>query len=267
MKTQNEYAEQKPARRGAVSSWGPDGQTPAFRAARQNRIFQDVVDQIQESIIRGDFKPGDKLPAERELKEMFQTSRGTLREALRVLEQKGLIEIRLGAAGGARVRESMNQPLSESLDMMLRMRQVSLAHLHEFREEFEGAVTASAARQATAADLDDLSALVRETAACVDSGTDAWAGFLDADRRFHQTLARITRNPIYIFMYDVVHDNIQPYYDRYLPADAGLMRENHQDLRDILDAVSSGRPADARRLARAHVRRFGEHMSRHQNPA
>ena len=71
-----------------------------FRAAKQSRIFQDIVDQIQEAILDGRFKAGDMLPSERELKEMFQTSRGTLREALRVLEQKGLIEIKLGVGGG-----------------------------------------------------------------------------------------------------------------------------------------------------------------------
>jgi len=59
-----------------------------FRAAKQSRIFQDIVDQIQEAILSGSVKSGTMLPAERELKEMFETSRGTLREALRVLEQK-----------------------------------------------------------------------------------------------------------------------------------------------------------------------------------
>ena len=75
-----------------------------FRAAKQNRIFQDVVEQIQEAIIEGHLKVGDRLPPERELKEMLQTSRSTLREALRVLEQKGLIEIKLGMGGGAVVK-------------------------------------------------------------------------------------------------------------------------------------------------------------------
>jgi DNA-binding transcriptional regulator YhcF (GntR family) len=63
--------------------------THLFRVAKQNRIFQDVVEQIQEAIIDGHLKVGDRLPAERELKAMLQTSRSTLREALRVLEQKG----------------------------------------------------------------------------------------------------------------------------------------------------------------------------------
>ena len=59
-----------------------------FRAARQNRIFQDIVEQIQEAILSGQYQTGDVLPSERELKETFQTSRGTLREALRVLSKK-----------------------------------------------------------------------------------------------------------------------------------------------------------------------------------
>ena len=90
-----------------------------FRAAKQNRIFQDVVEQIQEAIIEGHLKVGDRLPPERELKEMLQTSRSTLREALRVLEQKGLIEIKLGMGGGAvvkaaaAVKQQVAAPLAE----------------------------------------------------------------------------------------------------------------------------------------------------------
>ena len=60
-----------------------------FQAAKQTKVFQDVVMQIQEAILDGRLKTGDTLPSERQLKGMFNISRGTLREALRVLEQKG----------------------------------------------------------------------------------------------------------------------------------------------------------------------------------
>ena len=86
-----------------------------FKKAKQNRVFQDVVEQIQDAIIKGKLKPGARLPAERELKDLFNTSRGTLREALRVLEQKGLIEIKLGVSGGAIVKRIDAEPIVESL--------------------------------------------------------------------------------------------------------------------------------------------------------
>ena len=69
-----------------------------FRKAKQSRIYQDVVEQIQTAILDGEIEAGAKLPSERDLCDLFQTSRGTLREALRILEQKSLIEIRLGVS-------------------------------------------------------------------------------------------------------------------------------------------------------------------------
>ena len=111
-----------------------------FQKAKQNRIFQNVVAQIQEAILSGDLKTGDTLPPERALREMFQVSRGTLREALRVLEQRGLIEIKLGMSGGAVVKALTTREVSRSLDLLIRYQRVSLRDLAEFREGVEGIV-------------------------------------------------------------------------------------------------------------------------------
>jgi DNA-binding GntR family transcriptional regulator len=124
-----------------------------FKAAKQNRIFQDVVEQIQETILSGKLKPGEMLPSERELKAMLQVSRGTLREALRVLEQKGLIEIKLGVGGGAVVQDMSYDQMNESLALLIRYQKVSLRHLSEFRVGVEGRVSALAAARATPADI------------------------------------------------------------------------------------------------------------------
>ena len=90
-----------------------------FRKTPHNRIFQDLVGQIQEAILDGRLQPGDKLPSQRELVAMFQTSRASIREALRVLEQKGLIEVKLGVSGGAVVRNAGTGPITESLKLLL----------------------------------------------------------------------------------------------------------------------------------------------------
>ena len=236
-----------------------------FRVAKQNRIFQDVVDQIQEAILRGDLRPGDTLPPERDLKDMFQTSRGTLREALRVLEQKGLIEIRLGVRGGAVVKAATAEPFSESLDLLIRSQKVSLSHLAEFREGVEGTVTALAADRAATKDIRVLEALLAEAETHVAAGPAAWDNFVAVDKRFHQALARISGNPIYILVNQMVHDNIQRYYDEFLPADDRMLAENFADLGEILEVVKNGDAAAARRLAVRHVQRFNGYMESNEH--
>lgn len=221
-----------------------------------------MVGQIQEAILHRELKPGDMLPSERELKEMFGTSRGTLREALRVLEQKGLIEIRLGAGGGAVVVDAPATPLSESLDLLIRLQKISLAHLAEFREGVEGTVAVLAAERATSADLERLNDLLRRAEEQVGGGPARWDAFVEADKGIHQTLARIAGNPLYILIHQMVHDNIHRYYDRLLSIDADRMAQNYRDLSDIVAAVGAGDADGARAAARRHVRRFGEYMRR-----
>jgi len=231
-----------------------------FRKARQSRIYQDVVEQIQDAILEGRLLPGDRLPAERELGEVFGTSRGTLREALRVLEQKGLIEIRLGVGGGAVVKDPTSEPMSESLAMLIRSRQVSLKHLSEFREEVEGAVTALAARRAGPKDVSLLRALLKKAREHHDAGIGRWDDFVRVDEKMHMTLAKIARNPIYAIVLQTIHDNIHRYYNRFLMADEKALRENMQDLLDIVEAVEAGDESRARHCAQAHVKRFYGYM-------
>ena len=239
-------------------------QDPLFRTARQNRIFQDVVDQIQDAIIDGRLQTGDKLPAERELKEVLKTSRSTLREALRVLEHKGLIEIKLGVGGGAIVKSVSAEQVTESLGLLIRSQKVSLNHLAEFREGVEGDVTAIAAQRARRTDIRRLQKLLAEAERCAQGESTSVSGFLQADKALHLALARISRNPVYISVLKTVHENIRRYFDRYLAMDAAEMKENLEDLRRIVEAVEHNDPGEARGLAQAHVRRFNQYMKKRE---
>lgn len=237
-------------------------EVPVFREASRNRIFQDVVNQIQDAILDGRLKAGDVLPPERELKKMFNTSRGTLREALRVLEERGLLEIRLGVRGGAVVRAISSRQASESLALLVRSRKVALKHLAEFREGMEGNVASLATQRATAEDIETLQALVDEAGRYMNQGRRN--EFLEADKRFHLALSAITGNPVYIFVFHSIHDNIHRYYDHYLSMDGRELHENFQDLEDILRAVANRRPDEARVMAQSHVHRFHRYMEARQ---
>ena len=233
-----------------------------FRAAKQSRIFQDIVDQIQEAILDGRIRSGDMLPAERELKEMFQTSRGTLREALRVLEQKGLIEIKLGMGGGARVKSANTEQIRESLDILIRSQRVSLSHLCEFREGVEGDVVALAAQRATTADIQRLKELLTEAKKHAEKGVSHRDAFLEADKKLHLAMAQISGNPIYISILKMVHNNINRYYDNFLHMEKRELMENYEDLRDMVQAIEKGDGAKAKSLAQSHIHRFNGYMEK-----
>ncbi|UCF99598.1 MAG: FadR family transcriptional regulator [Spirochaetaceae bacterium] len=236
-----------------------------FRQVVQNRIFQDVSNQIEEAILKRRLKAGDKLPAERELQETFKISRGTLREALRVLEQKGLISIRTGAKGGAVIKAVTTEPASDSLSFLFRYHKVSLHDLAEFREGVEGNVSALAAERATEEDIRRLQGLLSEAEKITQQGPSRWDEFISTDNQLHMELARIARNPVYETVLHIVHDNIKPYYDSFLPRSKKMLRENYQDLCGIVKAVEEGRASEARLLAQAHVDRFRRFMEKREH--
>ena len=235
-----------------------------FQTAKQTKVFQDVVAQIQEAILDGRLKTGDTLPSERQLKDMFNISRGTLREALRVLEQKGLIEIKLGVGGGSVVKDVNEDQVSESLALLIRSQKVSLNHLAEFREDVEGIIAAHAAKRCTEADISHLRELLKKARKCLDQGTSQRDAFIEIDKQIHMTLAAVSQNPIYISVLHSVHENIHRYYEKYLSMAERELNENYEDLCDLVDRVEKGQADEARELARDHVHRFNQYMKKRE---
>jgi GntR family transcriptional regulator, transcriptional repressor for pyruvate dehydrogenase complex len=231
-----------------------------FKEAKQNRIFQDVVEQIQDAILKGKLKPGEKLPSEREMREVFRSSRGTIREALRILEQKGLINIKTGVSGGAVVNALNTNQISESLDLLIRYQRVSLRDLAEFREGVEGLVAGLAAERATNKDIDRLEQLLIEAKSHLEHGISHWDEFIKADNNLHLALAQIAGNPIYESVLKTVYENIRLYFSRFLPKKDELLKENYKDIWEIVGAVKNREAAKANLLAQNHVYRFNRLM-------
>lgn len=231
-----------------------------FQKAKQVRVFQNVAGQIEDAILENKYIPGNKLPPERELTKMLGVSRGTVREALRALEQKGLIEIKLGVGGGAVVKSLSTDQISQSLSLLIRHQKVSLDHLAEFREGVEGNVAGLAAERAGKADIRLLKKLLDEAKNYLDEGSSKWEEFVQVDEKMHIALPRIAQNPIYISVLQMVHDNIHRYYLSFLPKEEAVLKKNYQDLCGIVQAVEQGQANEARSLAMHHVRRFHRYM-------
>ena len=120
-----------------------------FRPVRQLRVFEEIVAQLKESILTGRFKPGDKLPTERELVEQFQVSRVAIREALRTLENSGFIVTRQGANGGAYVTDLTFEFLANAFVDLFLADKISIPELHRVRLIIEPEIARLAALAVT----------------------------------------------------------------------------------------------------------------------
>ncbi len=227
-----------------------------FKKAKQNRIFQDIVDQIEEVILDGEIQPDERLPAERDLCAQFKASRGTLREALRILEQKGLIEIRLGAGGGAFVRQLNSDLITTNLAILIRAKQATPDHLVQLLEETEATVAALAAKKATAPDVVLLKKLVLQAQEHKDDNEDGPEQFMESDRAIQQEIYRIADNSLYIFLLQSIRDNLEPANDQGKNDKANGFEERFQNLRMMVYAIGRNDQALAARQSREHVRRF-----------
>ena len=177
--------------------------TLGFEPAVVQKASEEIVNQIQDSILTGKLKPGDSLPPERELIKMFARSRPTVREALRVLEMKGLVSVTGG--GGTVVCRPETSHLEENLKIMLAMHNITLREICEARNMLEMTTTRYAARKRTEEDLQALEELVEREKDCIDN----IELFTSLDRDFHELIAKATQNGIFEILVRALREPMQ----------------------------------------------------------
>lgn len=224
-----------------------------FSSARRVRSFDDVTEQIRDAIISGEVAQGERLPSERELCQAFDVSRPTLREALRSLEALGLVAIRPGKSGGAFAVRPSESILGAALSALVHMRGASAPDLAEFRVDFDGENAWWAAQRADAADVEVMKQLVsdaREAAKVVDEDLRTIA---EIDSRWHQAVARATKNRLRIGISLGLHEPIGKLVEDLEPAAKRYARTIPTALAKVTKAIAAG-DADAARAAMcAHI--------------
>jgi GntR family transcriptional repressor for pyruvate dehydrogenase complex len=240
--------------------------TLKFQKPKPSRIFQNVVEQIQAAILEGRLKPGDLLPSELKLKDMFETSRGTIREALRVLEQKGLVEIKTGVGGGAVVRDVDTGKVTESLDLLIQAQKVTFDHLAEFREAVEGRVAALAAERASQKDIGRLQRILAGAANILAEPDGDPQQLVRLDVQLHITIAEIAGNPVFLAVLQMVHERILQGFERFSLKQKNVLEENYRDLCELVAAIGKGDSQAACDLARRHVCKFNAYLKKEHQP-
>jgi GntR family transcriptional regulator, transcriptional repressor for pyruvate dehydrogenase complex len=223
-----------------------------FSAVKPNRVFQSVLEQIEDAILNGSLKPGDKLPNERKLIESLSISRPTLREALRVLQQRGFIEIRLGVKGGAFVKKIGVQQASDGLNMLIKHGKVSLRCLYEFREGTEGVVAALATERASAEDIDQLEINLKTAQQLLVMDPPDFVKFWEAESHLHVMMAKLSGNIIYEWVLSAVQTKIHSYI-HFLPKTLEKLKITVEEWKRIIYEMRRREVSKVRILASAHV--------------
>ncbi len=159
---------------------------------KQGKRHQLIGHEIRKAIIDGTMRPGDRLPAERELSATFRASRIVVREALKGLEASGLVVIKPGS--GVFVTNASSKTMSDSLYSILRMQNTSINELTEARLIIEPNIARIAAERATEADFQRLEANIREARRVSNGKIPSTAKNID----FHSNLAEMTHNAVII---------------------------------------------------------------------
>jgi DNA-binding FadR family transcriptional regulator len=167
----------------------------------KERLVDRVVGEIQRQILEGKLPPGTMLPSERELCEQLGVSRTALREAVRMLVTKGLLETRPGV--GTIVKQIGSNQISESISFMLNQdKNLTLVHLHNVRRMLEIENARLAAQNATGDDIARLHEIMGELESSLDDAEE----FSLLDAEFHRALADSTQNPILGILLDSIRD-------------------------------------------------------------
>jgi GntR family transcriptional repressor for pyruvate dehydrogenase complex len=169
-------------------------------ASRTHKISDQIIEQIRNAILSGRFKPGDKVASEKELMSEFGVSKATLREALRVLEGMGLVEIKKGIAGGVFIAEVDMKTTIHGIINFLHFKTVSIKDITMIRYLLEPPVAQIAASRIQPEDIFKLESMIVEQPAVPQTIVSREIGF-------HRYLARMTENPILILVMDFI-DNV-----------------------------------------------------------
>jgi GntR family transcriptional regulator, transcriptional repressor for pyruvate dehydrogenase complex len=218
-----------------------------YKLVRTSRLYEQIVQQIEESIVEGSLKPGDQLPAERELAQRFGVSRTAVREAVKALREKGLVEAYSGR--GTFITDGTTQAVRQSLDLMVKIGQPEgLTHLAEARAILEPEIAALAAGRIQDSEL----ATMRDAVSAMDKAGQNPETYIEADLDFHLALAEAAANPLILSLLDSIVGLLREQRLRIFRVPGGPERGQIHHKR-ILDAVERHDPDSAREAMRAHL--------------
>jgi GntR family transcriptional repressor for pyruvate dehydrogenase complex len=223
-----------------------------YKVVRSSRLYEQIVQQIEDSILKGTLKSGDQLPSERELALKFGVSRTAVREAVKALHEKGLVEAYSGR--GTFITNGTSEAVRQSINLMLRIDQSDGSeNLAEVRQILEPEIAAIAATRIQAQQI----ALMREAYAVMNNALKDPDAYIEADLDFHLALAEAAENPLILSLLDSIVGLLREQRIKIFFEEGGPERGQYHHAR-ILAAIEK-RDAEASRAAmRDHLQQVRE---------
>lgn len=227
-----------------------------FSPVSSGRISAEIVDQIKAAIHKGRLSPGDRLPPERTLAEQFGASRVTVRDALRILEASGLIEIRVGARGGAFVTAPASEIVGEGLANMIMLASLSPEEVTEARFMLELGMMPMVCERATNEDVAALTEICERSEEALRN--DSYGVELSAE--FHTRLARCTHNTAVEMIVNSFHGPLLMSLLRAKAVAPEMGGRGVQEHRDLVGAIRDRDVTRAHRIMAQHLARTAERL-------
>ena len=231
---------------------------PAIRNAdrkilpfRSATLSTRIVAQVREALFQKEFRPGDFLGSEKDLAERFGVSRIVARDALRTLAAQGIVEIKVGSGGGARIAQGDARLFAEALAVQLDLAGVSVAEIMDAQRAIECLAAELAAVNATDEDL----ARLRELLADAEGKLDDAGAYTQSSREFHLAVAQASHNRVLVVQLISLEHVAWPARNPTLtPKVARHILDVHKELFALIEMRD---PAGARRLMDEHVKMIG----------
>ena len=218
-----------------------------FRPLKKKRFSDQIADLIQKKILEDSLEVGTNLPSEKEMADEFQVSRSVIREALRILEITGLVNIKKGPSGGIFVSNVYHAPIKRSLNNLITSGEVTVDHLYDARLLIEPHIAGQAALNASEADLEKFRTLFEDSAAHLDDPVHLKKNNLE----FHLLLARASGNPVLAVMLESVFELLAERTLSFL--DLELERKFFKIHKDIFEVIKQRQSEETSRLIRKDI--------------
>ncbi|MFL6114874.1 MAG: FadR/GntR family transcriptional regulator [Catenulispora sp.] len=229
-----------------------------FTAVSPNRMSEAIVDQIKTLIRSNRLRPGDRLPSERELCERMGVSRVTVREALRILEAGGLVEIRVGARGGAFVTTPSSERLGAGLADLITLAPVTALDVTEARLVFELGIIPMLVERATDDDITGLRQLTRNHIAALRQGEYTMA----MSAEFHVRVAACAHNAAIEMLVHTFHGPLLMSLREASTAAPVMGQRGTYEHRDLVEAIAARDVTAATGIMHRHLSRTARRLAR-----